>query len=54
LENVDKKSFLTATHWGVYRAEVDDGRLVEMHSFEEDRDPSAIGKGLVDAINSPS
>lgn len=34
---------LTAAHWGVYRAEVLDGRLKALHPFEKDPDPSPIG-----------
>lgn len=45
---------LTSTHWGVYRAEVADGKLVKLHDFEDDVDPSPIGNGLVDAIDAPS
>ncbi|MEO0327970.1 MAG: molybdopterin guanine dinucleotide-containing S/N-oxide reductase [Pseudomonadota bacterium] len=51
---MDKESFLTATHWGVYRAEVRDGEIAEMAPFEEDPDPSPIGKGIIDALNAPS
>lgn len=45
---------LTATHWGTYRAEVADGRVTALHNFEEDRDPSPIGHGIVDALRAPS
>jgi len=51
---MNKHSFLTATHWGVYRAEVEDGRIREMKYFEEDPDPSPIGLGIVDSLNAPS
>ncbi len=45
---------LTATHWGVYRAEVRDGRVTALHDFEQDPDPSGIGHGIVDALDAPS
>ena len=44
---------LTAAHWGVYRAEVLDGRLKALHPFEKDPDPSPIGQGIVDVIDGP-
>lgn len=45
---------LTANHWGAYQAIVKDGKLVDMQGFEEDPDPSAIGLGIVDALDAPS
>ncbi|MCO4825783.1 MAG: Asp-tRNA(Asn)/Glu-tRNA(Gln) amidotransferase GatCAB subunit C, partial [Amylibacter sp.] len=45
---------LTSTHWGVYRAEVRDGKLVKLLDFEDDVDPSPIGNGIVDALDAPS
>ena len=45
---------LTATHWGVYRAEVEGGRVKALHPFEEDTDPSEIGAGILDALDAPS
>jgi len=51
---MNKQSFLTATHYGVYRAEVADGEIQKLHYFEDDKDPSPIGLGIVDALNAPS
>jgi biotin/methionine sulfoxide reductase len=45
---------LTATHWGTYRVEVNDGRVTALRDFEEDSDPSPIGHGIVDALDAPS
>ena len=45
---------LTATHWGVYRAQVTDGRVTALQDFEQDTDPSDIGHGIVDALDAPS
>lgn len=45
---------LTTNHWGTYRTVVEDGRLVEMRPFEEDPDPSPIGRGILDALDAPS
>ncbi len=45
---------LTTNHWGTYRTVVRDGKLVEMRAFEEDKDPSPIGEGIVDALDAPS
>jgi biotin/methionine sulfoxide reductase len=46
----DSQFFPTATHWGAYRAEVRDGRLVAMHPFAADPDPSPIGSSYTDAL----
>lgn len=43
----------TATHWGTYRTEVRDGRLVALHPFENDSDPSLIGASVADAVHDP-
>lgn len=45
---------LTSTHWGVYRAEVANGKLIKLHNFEEDVDPSPIGNGIVGTLDAPS
>lgn len=42
---------LTSSHWGTYNAVVKQGRLVDMAPFAEDADPSAIGRGLVGAVD---
>lgn len=44
---------LTASHWGVYRAEVADGRLEALHPFEHDPDPSPIGQGYLGVLDDP-
>ncbi len=49
-----ERTYLTTNHWGTYRAVVEDGKLVEMRAFEEDKDPSPIGQGILDALNAPS
>src|SRR3954467_15716299 len=36
----------TATHWGTYRGEVRGGRLVALHPFEGDPDPSPIARNV--------
>lgn len=41
----------TATHWGVYDAEVSDGRVVRMHAFSRDPEPSRIGHSLPSALD---
>ena len=45
---------LTSSHWGTYRAAVENGKLTALHPFEEDADPSAIGAGIVDVLDGPS
>ena len=41
----------TLTHWGAYDAEVAQGRIVAMHPWAADPDPSAMGAGMVDAFD---
>ncbi len=36
----------TATHWGLFNAEVVDGRVVGLHPYRDDPDPSPIGRSL--------
>lgn len=38
----------TLTHWGAYELEVEDGRVVEVHPFPGDPDPSPIGRSMTD------
>jgi len=39
---------LTVSHWGTYRARVQNGRVQELYAFEYDSDPSQIGSGIID------
>ena len=43
----------TATHWGAYLPELENGRLVKMRGVEFDPDPSRISEGWVDAYDHP-
>ena len=52
--SLNKSSFLTAAHWGAYRAEVSEGKVIAMKPFEEDPDPSPIGAGIVDCLDAPN
>lgn len=47
----EKDMALTSTHWGTYRVEVSDGRVVALHPFERDPDPSPIGHGIAATID---
>ena len=42
---------LTAAHWGVYRAEVKDGKLCTLHPFEHDPNPSQIANGYLGVLD---
>jgi biotin/methionine sulfoxide reductase len=42
---------LTLTHWGAYRPEVQDGRLVAMAPLAEDPSPSPLGQSLPGALD---
>jgi biotin/methionine sulfoxide reductase len=43
----------TATHWGIYRGEVRGGRLVALHPYEDDPDPSPIARNVPAALDHP-
>ena len=45
---------LTASHWGTYRVETENGVVKALHGFEEDDDVSPIGTGIVDVLDAPS
>ncbi len=45
---------LTSTHWGTYRVERQGDRVVAMHPFEIDPDPSPIGPGILDVLEGPT
>jgi|SaaInlStandDraft_1057018.scaffolds.fasta_scaffold02191_5 biotin/methionine sulfoxide reductase len=45
---------LTSTHWGTYRVEAVDGKVTALHPFGADSDPSPIGTGIVDVLDSPA
>ncbi len=38
---------LTSSHWGTYRAKVNNGKVTELIGWENDKDPSPIGPGIV-------
>jgi len=40
----------TVTHWGAYQAEVREGRLIALHPFPHDPDPSPIGRSIPGAV----
>ena len=48
------RGLLTSNHWGTYRVQVSDGRVTALRDFEEDRDPSPIGHGIVDVLDGPT
>ena len=45
---------LTSFHWGTYRVEAQKGKVIALHDFEEDVDPSPIGPGIVDVLDGPT
>ncbi|MEQ8697750.1 MAG: molybdopterin-dependent oxidoreductase, partial [Bauldia litoralis] len=49
----DRRLVRTAAHWGVYDAEVVDGRVVALHPVSADPDPSPIGRSLADVLDHP-
>ncbi len=49
-----KRDLLTSSHWGTYRVHVENGRVTHLVDFEEDKDPSPIGHGIVDVLDDDS
>ncbi|MCY4051987.1 MAG: molybdopterin-dependent oxidoreductase [Gammaproteobacteria bacterium] len=45
---------LTASHWGTYRVETQDGKVKALHAFEQDQDTSPIGTGILDVLDGPN
>ena len=46
--------YRTATHWGVYEVDVEDDRIVDVHSISEDPVPSSASYALKEAARHPS
>lgn len=44
---------LTSSHWGVYEADLQEGRVVGLKALAEDPDPSPIGLAMWEAYRSP-
>mgnify|MGYP001181327618 CR=1 FL=1 len=45
---------LTSAHWGTFRVESQNGKVVALHAFEQDSDPSPIGGGILDVLDGPT
>lgn len=45
---------LTSSHWGIFRAETEGGKVTALHPFEADTDPSPIGQGILSTLDAPS
>ncbi len=45
---------LTSSHWGTYRAKVKNGKVSELIGWEQDKDPSPIGLGILDVQHGPT
>ncbi|MEM6623612.1 MAG: molybdopterin-dependent oxidoreductase [Pseudomonadota bacterium] len=43
-----------ATHWGTYKAEVRNGRVVGVRDHSDDPDPALIGPGIIDMVDHPT
>ncbi len=44
----------SSTHWGIYEAQVRDGRLVGLHPHAADADPSPLGDSLAATVTAPT
>ena len=49
MSTVTKKT--TSAHWGSYYSEVKNNKLLALHPYEKDPDPSSISNGMIDAID---
>ena len=45
---------LTSSHWGTYRVQTRAGKVTALLDFEQDTEPSAIGRGIVDVLDGPT
>ena len=45
---------LTSSHWGTYRAKVENGKVSELTGWEHDKDPSPIAPGILDIQHGPT
>jgi len=48
-----KKMPIATAHWGSYRVEMNDGRPVALHGFEDDPSPSPIGEAMLETLSGP-
>ena len=48
------REVLTGCHWGAFRAQVEDGRMVGVKPWESDPHPSAQLAGVLDSVYSPT
>ena len=46
--------YRTATQWGVYQVEVNEGQIASVQGVDEDPDPSEIGQVLVGGVHHAS
>ena len=47
---IEKSRFPTGSHWGIYTAEVENGRLVGVQPFEKDPHPSPLIEAVPSAV----
>lgn len=48
------KQTISASHWGVFRGEIENGRLIKVTPWEGDPHPTPMLQGVMDTIYSPS
>jgi len=51
---MERSEKTTLTHWGAYKAVLEDGRLVGLCGVESDDDPSPIAGGMIDTLSAPA
>ena len=44
---------MTATHWGAYHVNSEDGQVLSLTPFDDDPSPSPIGFGMPEALDDP-
>ena len=50
----NRKMKFTAAHWGTYKVTQKEGKSFKLIPFEQDKDPSDIGRGIETAIEGSS
>ena len=49
-----QSEILTGSHWGAFRAKVEDGRFVGIRPWEKDPHPAPVLEGIMDSVYSPT
>ncbi|NQY08429.1 MAG: molybdopterin-dependent oxidoreductase [Flavobacteriales bacterium] len=48
------KTTLTSSHWGTYKAVVENDKVIEIKDYDQETDPSLIGKSMLSSLTAPT